>query len=96
MILLTGFLFVLIAIFGNVPTVNALCLVIAALLSVAREFSKNTIFSNSLLFLSIFSIVVLPLFNFWQGVIIPQFYSTSLLVITGLILVVVGLRKRIS
>lgn len=91
-----GSLLVLLALIGNVPATNLLCLLSAALFLVAREFSTRQQVSNSLLFLAVFSAVVLPLFSFWQSVSLPTLPSSAFLTSSGLILVAVGIRPFLT
>ncbi|MDX5091652.1 hypothetical protein SD939_10600 [Lactobacillus crispatus] len=96
MLAVFGSALILIALVSNVPTASLLCLLAAAMFLVTREFLSKQQASKVLLFLAVFSAVVLPLFNFWQEVSLLTLNSAALLASTGLILVAVGIRPFIT
>ncbi|EMT54773.1 hypothetical protein I532_04175 [Brevibacillus borstelensis AK1] len=90
-----GVSFIVLAAIGKVPSTNLLCLLIAALLLIAREFITRTKISDSLLFFVVFSVVVLPLFNFWKDVNLPDVQPTVLLTMFGVVLVLTGFKTHL-
>lgn len=91
-----GIALVALSLIFNIPTVNLICLIAAAILLIVSELVPNhQSFSKFLLFFAMFSLMVLPFFNFWEQVNLSHDHSDAALVVLGLCLVVIGFRDRL-